>query len=141
MNLEEVNEPSKIVSLKVARHAHLLLGQPVIDSCSKLLLVLGLLVPAPRLFPISLLLSDALIFRLERLQHRILLLSCLVLKHASHSSNDCSLLGVSFFFVFLRLNAVQVLMRLLFNPCLLLGSLKCDTLLVKQIFTFKLQTS
>ena len=127
------------MSLKVSSHAHLLLNEPVINSRCKFLAVLSLLVPAPGLLPVSLLLGDALIFRLERLQHRILFLSRLVLQHASHSSNDCSLLGVGFFFILLRLDAVRVLLRLLFNPCLLLSSLKCDTLLVKEIFTFELQ--
>ncbi len=113
----------------------------MINSRCKFLSILGLLVPAPGLLPVSLLLCDALIFRLECLQHRILFLSRLVLQHASHSRNDCSLLGVGFFFILLRLDAVRVLLRLLFNPCLLLGSLKCDTLLIKEIFTFELQAS
>ena len=127
------------MSLKVASHAHLLLSQPVINSCCKFLSVLSLLVPAPGLLSVSLLLCDALIIRLERLQHRILFLSRLVLQHASHSCDDCSLLGVGFFFILLRLDSVRVLLRLLFNPYLLLGSLKCDSLLVEEVFTFKLQ--
>ena len=129
------------MSLEVASHAHLLLGKPVIDSGCKFLLILSLLIPAPSLLALSLLLCDALVFRLERLQHRSLVLCRLILQHAPHSSNDSSLLGVGFLFVFFCLNAVLVLFGLLLNPSLLLGGLECDTLVVEQIFTFKLQAA
>ena len=110
----------------------------MIYSGCEFLLILSLLLSAPGLLSVPLLLSYPLVFRLKRLQHRSLFLSSLILQHASHSSNDSSLLGVGFFFVLLRLNAFLVFSGLLLDPRLLLSSLERDTFVVEEIFAFEL---
>ena len=132
------NRHSQIVSLEVASHAQFFACKSVIHSRSHFSLILLLVFPAPGLLSFSLLLGDSLVFSLKGFKLSVLFFGGFVLQHASHSSNDGSLLGVGLLLILFRLNAVLVFLGLLCYPSLLLLSLVLNALVVKQVLAFEL---
>ena len=100
--------------------------------------VLGGLILFPCILAVSLLLSEALVFFLHGLELSILPGGVLILEHTSHASDGGCLLSVVSFLLSARLIVVLVLLSLLLNPCLLLGSLVSNAILVEEILTFEL---
>ena len=127
--------------LQVACHAERFSSKTMIYGGCELFLVVVLLILAPRFFSVSFLLGDALVFRLKRLQLSCLFVAWFVLKHSSHSSYDSGLLGIRLLLVFLCLITVVEFLLLLHNPSLLLRSLECEAVVIKQVLTLELEAA
>ena len=124
--------------LKITSHALRFCCKTVINCCSKLEIVFSCLVAAPCFFTVTLGLSKALVFLLQRFKLGILLASVLVLKHSSHTGDGGSLVSVVLCLICESLIVVLMLFSLLSNPLLLLLSLESKTIMIEQILSLKL---
>ena len=123
---------------EVTSHALRFGTETVINGCSQFEVVLAGLILFPCILAVSLLLSEALVFLLHGLELSILTSGVLILEHASHASDGGGLLSVVGFLISARLIVLLVLLSLLLSPCLLLGSLVGNAILVKEVLTFEL---
>ena len=110
----------------------------MVDSVCEFDLVLALLFLFPCLLSVALLLRDAFVLLLQGFELGGFLIARLILKHASHSSDNSSLLGVRSLLLNFCLNTDIVLLGLLFNPGFLLCSLEGKALVVEEILALKL---
>ena len=110
----------------------------MINGISELDLVLSLLLHLPCLLSVALLLCDPLVFFLKGLELGCFFITVFILKHASHSSDNSGLFSVSSLLVDLSLDTIVVFLGLLLDPRLLLGSLERESLVIEEIFSFKL---
>ena len=113
----------------------------MVNCCSEFKLVLILLILAPFFFSITFFLGQTLIIFLKFFQLSVFSLCNIIFKHSSHASNCSSLFSISLFFISHSLLMIVFFLSLLLYPFLLLISLERDTIMIKQIFSFKLQTT
>ena len=102
----------------------------MIDSGRQFKLVSLSLFLSPSILAVTLLLGESLVLLLQGLELGILSAGGLIFKHASHASYGGGLLSIVLSLLLLGLVMILMLGDLLFDPCLLLGSLVRDTVLV-----------
>ena len=124
--------------MQVAGHALRLSVKAVVDGVCEFDLVLALLLLLPCLLSVTLLLRNPFVLFLQGFELGGFFIARLILKHASHSSDNSGLLGVRSLLLNFSLNTVVVLLGLLLNPGFLLCSLEGKALVVEQVLALKL---
>jgi len=108
---------------------------------SGLVEILRVLVVFPCRLSVFLLKGHSLVVLLHLFHHLVSLLGSLIFEQSSHAKNGVGLSSISSILIFLRLGSSVVLTFLLVSPVLDVGSILHHSIVVHEIFSFKLTAS